>query len=362
MKTAALILTAFLAGGASALAAEPAAPTAAERAAAVDTLVRRMDHYVLQEHKPAVTARLRAEKARYVAMEDPHKFAQAVTADLLAVTRDKHLQVWVSNPPPATPAAVGGPPSGPEAQEASRGHGIAEVRRLSGNVGYLRLNSFSGAPKAADAIDAAMILLKDTDALVIDLRRNGGGGEAALKRLVAHFFPAPVELETIAWRECQPPPADRPDACVQRPRRMERRWSDTISAPAYAGRKPVHILVGGGTFSAAEAFAYQLQQEKRAAVVGAFTGGGANPSGMMDLGERFSVVMPLGVTTHPKTGTSWEGVGVRPDVPVAADAALLEAYRRTLMALPDGSDADLNRERRDALKEPESTLRREMAL
>lgn len=361
MKRAALILTALLAGATGVLAQESPRPTTAERAQAVDTLIRRMDHYVLQEHKPAVTAKLRAGKARYVAIHDPHKFAQAITADLMAVTKDKHLQVWVDGPAPP-PQEAGAPPPSPEAQEAARGHGVAAVRRLPGNVGYLRLNSFSGAPGAAKAMDLAMGLLKDTDALVIDLRRNGGGGEVAIRRLTAHFFAQPTELETISWRECAPPPPNQPDACTQVARRVDRRWSDKIDAPAYAGDKPVYVLTSADSFSAAEAFAYHLQQEGRGTVVGAVTGGGANPSAMMGLGKGFSMVMPIGQTTHPKSGKNWEGVGVKPDVAVPADRALAEAYRRSLAAMKVGGDVGLNEERKAALADVDAVLQREAAL
>jgi C-terminal processing protease CtpA/Prc len=136
-----------------------------------------------------------------------------------------------------------------------------------------------------------------------------------------------MRLEDIRMRRCAPDPAD-PEGCVQDGSRdVLERYADAVAAPAFP-TQPVYVLTSGGTFSAAEAVAYDLQAEGRATVVGEATGGGANPSIAMDLGPWFTVIMPIGEARHPATGTNWEGVGVRPDVAVPADEALAEALRR----------------------------------
>ena len=204
---------------------------------------------------------------------------------------------------------------------------MREAKALEGGVGYLDLAYFSGHPDAGAAIDAAMARLAGSRALILDLRNNGGGGEAALKRLMGHLAPAPMRLEDIRMRRCAPDPAD-PEGCVQDgSREVQTRYADAVAAPAFPDQ-PVYVLTSGGTFSAAEAVAYDLQATGRAVVVGEVTGGGANPSIAMDLGPWFTVIMPIGEARHPVTGTNWEGVGVQPDVAVPADEALAEALRR----------------------------------
>lgn len=314
---------------ASASAASPhAAITAAHRERALDVLDRRLAHYVMAERTPAIRARLAERRDAYMALSDPEAFRAAINADLLAVSGDKHLQVWIEPRSRDDVIAQGPPPTMEQmsAEEAKNGYGVRGARMLDGGVAYLDLAYFSGHPDSDAAIDAAMVKLAGARALVIDLRNNGGGGEAALRRLMGHLSATPMRLEDIQMRRCAPDPAD-PEGCLQDGARdVMVRTADAVAAPAFP-TQPIYVLTSSGSFSAAEAVAYALQAEGRAKVVGEVTGGGANPSIAMDLGPWFTVIMPIGVAQHPRTGTNWEGVGVKPDVAVPADKALDEALR-----------------------------------
>jgi C-terminal processing protease CtpA/Prc len=326
LRAAACALVLFSCGTPiSAIARAPdAVVTAGDRGEAFNVLIRRLDHYVMADRKPVIVAELQEQRAALLAIEDPEAFRAAVNRVLLETSGDKHLQVWLNR----ERGADGEQPTFEQMTEVERrqGFGIDAIRRLHGNIGYLRLRGFSGHPGAGAAIDGAMSVLSGADALILDLRRNGGGGEAALKRLMGHLAAAPVELESIEMRVCAPPPAEAPDACVQDgTRETQRRWADTVAAPTFADR-PIYVLTSTQTFSAAEAVAYGLQQAGRAVVVGEVTGGGANISAAMDLNARFLVIMPIGEARHPLSGTNWEGAGVQPDVTIPADQALTRAY------------------------------------
>ncbi|MGZ9099058.1 MAG: S41 family peptidase [Brevundimonas sp.] len=313
----------------TALAVAPhAAITEAHRVRALDTLDRRLAHYVRRERTPAIRTRLAERRAAYLALTDPEAFRQAINADLRAVSGDKHLQVWIEPRSRDDVLAAGPPPSMAQmaVEEARNGWGVREARVLDGGVGYLSLASFSGHPGSAAAIDATMARLAGARALVLDLRDNLGGGEVALRQLMGHLAPAPMRLEDIQFRRCRPDPAD-PEGCVQDGRDTFERFANAVESPTFP-TQPIMVLVGPGTFSAAEAVAYDLQAAGRATVVGAVTGGGANPSIAMDLGPWFTVVMPIGEARHPLTGTNWEGVGVQPDVVVPAERAMATALRR----------------------------------
>lgn len=305
-----------------------AAITLEHRVGALDVLDRRLAHYVHAERTPAIRARLAQRRSDYLALTDPEAFRAAVTADLYEMSGDKHLQVWVEARSRDDVIAEGPPPTMEQwgAQEAAAGYGIRAARRLDDGTAYLDLASFSGHPGSAAAVDAALEPLRGAPALIIDLRTNGGGGEAALMRLMGHLAPRPLALESILMRRCAPDPSD-PEGCLQDGTRDEQvRRADAVADPAFP-TQPIYVLTSKDTFSAAEALAYGLQAHGRAVVVGETTGGGANPSILMDLGPWFSVVMPVGVTVHPATGANWEGVGVIPDVPVPADQALETARR-----------------------------------
>lgn len=325
----AAVLAQEAAASGSAAATPHAAITEAHRVRALDTLDRRLAHYVRRDRTPAIRARLAGRRAAYLALTDPEAFRQAVNADLLAVSGDKHLQVWIEPRSRNEVIAEGPPPTMEQmgAEEARNGFGVREARVLDGGIGYLDLAWFSGHPDAGAAIDAALAKLAGSRALILDLRRNGGGGEAALKRLMGHLAPEPMRLEDIVMRRCAPDPAD-PEGCLQDgSSEVQERYADAVAVPAFP-TQPVYVLTSRDSFSAAEAAAYALQATGRAVVIGEVTGGGANPSMTMDLGPWFTVVMPIGEARHPATGTNWEGVGVRPDVAVPADGALDEALRR----------------------------------
>ena len=324
----AAVLAQEAAADAGAAAHPHAAITAADRLRALDTLDRRLAHYVMAERTPAIRARLAERRERYLALTDPEAFRQTINADLLAVSGDKHLQVWIEGRSRDEVIAAGPPPTMEQmaATEARNGWGVREARVLEGGVAYLNLASFSGHPDSAAAIDATMAKLAGAKALVLDLRDNLGGGEVALRQLMGHFAPEPMRLENLEFRRCKPNPADRED-CIQDGRDTFERFANPVAEPIFP-TQPIWVLVGPGTFSAAEAVAYDLQAAGRAVIVGEATGGGANPSITMDLGPWFTVVMPIGEARHPATGTNWEGVGVRPDVAVPAERALDEALRR----------------------------------
>lgn len=304
-----------------------AAITVEHRMRALDALDRRLAHYVMADRTPAILARLAERRADLLKIEDPEAFRQALNADLFAVSRDKHLQVWIE-PRSRDEVVAEAPPASPAlAPRAASDWGVREARILGDNVAYLDLAFFSGEPESAAAIDSALAGLAGARALIIDVRNNGGGGEVALRQLVGHLALEPMRLEDISFRRCQPDPAD-PEGCVQDGGRdVAERYANHVEAPVFP-TQPIWVLAGPGSFSAAEALAYGLQAAGRATVVGETTGGGANPSITMDLGPWFTVVMPVGEARHPLTGTNWEGIGVQPDVRMSADQALDEALRR----------------------------------
>ncbi len=73
--------------------------------------------------------------------------------------------------------------------------------------------------------------------------------------------------------------------------------------------------------SAAESLAYLLKTTGRAVVVGEPSAGAANPGDWFDTGAGAAVFVSTGAPVDPRTGTSWEGVGVVPDVAASPERA-----------------------------------------
>jgi C-terminal processing protease CtpA/Prc len=95
------------------------------------------------------------------------------------------------------------------------------------------------------------------------------------------------------------------------------------------------------TFSAAEEFAYNLKNLKRAIIIGnEKTGGGANPGDEYRLTDHFSAFIPNGRAINPITNTNWEGTGVLPDIEVKHTEVFRKAYGLALQSNIDRSKSD----------------------
>jgi len=217
---------------------------------------------------------------------------------------------------------------------ARQNFAIERAEQLDGNVGYLKMRKFEDPALAGETLVAAMRFLSHTDALLIDLRRNGGGYGAMVDLFISYFFgDEPVHVA---------------DAYDRSTGETSQSWSlPYVPGPRYKD-KPVYIITGERTFSAAEGFTYCLQKMGRAVVVGDTTGGGAHFVHIFQIDPHFAVMVPVGTVKSTVTGSDWEGTGVIPDVAVPADSAVQTAHRLALEKLlestTDASWADWLRE------------------
>ena len=275
---------------------------------------------------------------------DEIALTELLTSHLQAATGDKHLAVRLGGGPrPGGPGPGGPGPDGPRPghpgargpepadgepvdHEARRlkmrqrgrldNYGIHRVERLDGNVGYLDLRRVPMPENAGPAISAAMELVSGTHALIIDLRRNGGGALHGVVCWISYLLPEePVHLNDV-FR------ADTGET--------KQFWSlPYLPGSRYLDR-PVYVLTSGRTFSGGEDFAYTLQALGRAEVIGETTGGGAHPTRGFPISAAVRIAIPFARSINPVTGTNWQGTGVVPDTPVPADQAYDTAYAKAL--------------------------------
>jgi hypothetical protein len=256
--------------------------------------------------------------------------ADAINADLQAVRKDLHLRVRFD--PSFRPRD---PDAQPTAEERARyrkavtwqSFGVEKVERLAGNIGYIDLRNFHPIDLTAPSLSGAMSVVAGTDALILDLRQNGGGHPETVAFLCSYFF---SDDDAVHINDIY----DRPK------NETHQYWTGTVPGARYLG-KPVYVLTSARTFSAAEEFSYDLQSLKRATLVGETTGGGAHPGDVLSVGGGFVAFVPSGRAINPITKTNWEGVGVKPDIAAPAAQALQVAHLTALRTMLKGEpDAD----------------------
>nr|WP_315468997.1 S41 family peptidase [uncultured Undibacterium sp.] len=280
------------------------------------------EKYVFPDVAKKVSAMLqkRQKDGDYEKITSAEEFANTLTEHLQAETHDKHLSIEFSVdeiPQNNTDTAQKQADIDKQAAEEiammkSFNFGVERVERLPGNVGYFELRGFGNTAIVGHAIDAAMTLLNASDALIIDLRRNGGGEPSTVALLASYFTPADTHLTDIYHRAKDT---------------TQQFWSVShTNAPRYDKNKKVYILTSKQTFSAAEGFTYTLQGLKRSTTIGEVSGGGAHPVDDVRLHPHFMAAIPYGRSISPITKTNWEGVGVVPEIKVEAEKALKTAH------------------------------------
>ncbi|HMJ54157.1 MAG TPA: S41 family peptidase [Polyangiaceae bacterium] len=286
----------------------------------VQALVRELNRaYVFPEKALAIERELNARQRQhaYDALASRLLFARTLTDDLQRMTHDKHLHVEVAcSRGAARPGRE--PRTSPVDAGADRPRVFGQARRLDGNVAYIDIATF-GVPgeQARDDIRDTMSAAADAAAIILDVRRNGGGEPETVALVSSYLFgSAPVHLNSLYWRV-----PDRTDDFFTDPR---------VQGAKFGPKKPVYVLTSARTFSAAEEFTYNLQALKRAVIVGETTGGGAHPGDLVPLPHGFTVFVPSGRAINPITNTNWEGTGVKPDVTVPAETALETAHQLAL--------------------------------
>jgi len=324
---------------------------AATRTQAVDTILKRLNEsYVFPDvaKKMEQSIRERVTKKEYDQITSAKLFATTLTNDLQAVSHDKHLRVRYS----FESIPERGPQREPTAEEREQrkhdltwmNHGFSKVERLRGNIGYLEFLNFMDEELGADTVAAAMNFVNGTDALIIDMRSNGGGNPAMVALVCSYLFgPEPVHLNDLYWREGN---------------RTDEFWTRKELAGKRYLNKDVYVLTSKRTFSGAEEFTYNLKNLKRATIIGETTGGGAHPGGGFRISEHFGMFIPTGRAISPITKTNWEGTGVAPDVIVPADQALHVAR---LMALKKSVTTIANPDRKAGVEDEIQKLEKELA-
>lgn len=297
----------------------PLTVDAKTQAAIIDSIsIALNDVYVFEDVAKNMETLLRKnyKKGDYKKLSNLYEFTNQLTMDMRSISHDKHLGVRVLPPPdPETKKR----PSPEEAQKIrleqlrSDNYGFKKVEMLPGNIGYLDFRYFADTEfgEAARTAIAAMNFVNHADALIFDMRQNGGGSPSMIQLISSYLFDESVHLNSFYIRKT--------DETTQF-------WTQGHVEGNKMVDVPVYVLTSGYTFSGAEEFTYNLKNMKRGTIIGETTGGGAHPvQGRTFENLNILLRLPFGRAVNPISKTNWEGTGVEPDIKVPADQALTVA-------------------------------------
>jgi C-terminal processing protease CtpA/Prc len=272
----------------------------------------------------------RAAAGRYNDAATPANLARRLTADFFALTNDKHIDVALVR------RQAGPAPSRSERRDVPTTAGFRRTEILAGNIGLLDMAFFMRPVEHRDALAAAMQTLQPAEALILDMRENGGGSPGTVALLVSYLLDPPERpLFEIVGRS------------------GSRETYQTEPTATRNGKRAVYVLTSPRSFSGGEGLAFMLQDLKRALVIGEITAGAANPGRPYPAGELFEITVPNGQLLTSVSKRNWEGAGVTPDLPVPAADALRVAHLR---AVDDLLAAAPSQSRREELVRIRQTL------
>jgi hypothetical protein len=292
----------------------------------IDSVSRALNEvYVFPEVAKEMEKYLRQQygEEKYKDLTSLEQFCQKLTQDLQEISKDRHLRVVFASEEMIAQFkgdTLTDEGKKRELEERRRDNFcFKQIKLLDGNIGYLDFRCFSEAADAGPTAVAAMNFLAYSDAIIFDLRQNGGGSPSMIQLISSYLFKEPTHLNSFYIRKSDSINQFWTQAYVEGPRLTD---------------VDVYVLTSSYTFSGAEEFTYNLKNLKRGTIIGETTGGGAHPIDYKIFHHlNVGMSLPFGRAINPITGTNWEGTGITPDIEVPQEKALDIAHLKALEKL-----------------------------
>jgi C-terminal processing protease CtpA/Prc len=283
------------------------------------------EHYIIPDLKNTIvkTITTNLEHGKYDNITSKTEFEKVITNDLKTISDDGHLYL-VSNQ--ETTESKKSPKRqmmrsipDPEAFKD-----LLTYKMLDGNIAYLEVPMFGPLEYLKEDIDAYLELSKSAEALIIDVRNCPGGSGVTTSYLAGGFIGAPKLLTTYHSK----------DGASQS-------YSTKTKYGTLNNHKKVYVLTSKRTGSAAEGFAFYLQQLGRVQVVGMQSSGAGRSNQFYPIGKEFSLSVSIRTSITPN-GKQFQGIGVTPDIITPSKNALqqakIQAYLDLQLQQPDKVD------------------------
>ena len=258
----------------------------------LDSNKAKITHYKLQEM---------LHDSRFSSIKDTRTLESVVNSFLQQATADAHLKFYFDQRKynlflkPEAEIEKG------EAELFSKvNYGLQKVEILPGNIGYIKINKFKNLNDVMQTASGAMQFIRNADAIIFDLRNNGGGDGRTGNFFLNYFIKDTLSAKVF-------------DLPLQN------------SFIPFKKNVKLYVLIGKGTFSAAEAFTRDVLTFKRGISIGERTKGGGHSGRSMPVDYGFLVFMPTEVASN-----EIEGKGVSPSVLINERDALIKAQELIL--------------------------------
>jgi C-terminal processing protease CtpA/Prc len=288
-------------------------------------------HQLTERHVDAVKGkqaadmlRTRLARGEYDDITSARVFAARLTPEVAEIVRDR--QTYLEYIPYDQTDSRQRPAP---AQQPSDNFGLRKYESMEGNIAYLQISRFAPFDRAAyEAAGRFMSQAADHAALIIDLRGAGGDGQDMAAMLASYVL---SDTRSYFFRDKQLHLHNQ----VDRGGRVSAEYWTRAEVPGqrFGGKKPLYLLVNERTSAAAEGFAYDLQQYKRAVVVGSPTLGDAQIRATAPISRHLLASVAVTRAVNKISGGNWQGVGVQPDRMVAPAEALNEALKLATAAV-----------------------------
>lgn len=217
--------------------------------------------------------------------------------------------------------------------------GGGAVLSWNNDIAILTVNTMMGLDTIEEIQAAYQTLQKrQPKALIIDLRKNGGGA-FAVKPLVSHVIHKPLDAGVFLsqhWTQHNkeiPTSKEIQSVSPWQGWSIKAFWEDVQTnaitrvlleptEPNFSG--PVYVLVSQRTASAAEMAADALLASGRATLIGESTAGKMLSQKMYDLPHNFQLFLPIADYYATHSGRI-EGTGVKPHIAIEASQAMQKA-------------------------------------
>ena len=309
--------------------------------ALIDELTEKIEKYYTY---PEIGMKLKKEinkkfnSGEYSKYKTIGELTQQLTEDLIAISNDTHFLLFHD---PERAAYMLAAEEGDkkdlgeylEGENRWNNFGFKELKILDGTIGYLDLREFCNLKSAGETATTAMNFFSNCNALIIDLRNNGGGSDEMVTYLASYFLDTDEALIlNISYSTVD-------DAY----------WSSMTSAYV-PGKKladiPLYILISSSTASAAEGFTNIMKHlNKNAILVGSKTAGAENPVNYIVVDNEYVLRIPSWRKIYSKISTGWEAEGITPDIEVESSEALQTAHLLALKKLIENT-SDQNKIKR----------------